>query len=79
MRGSTLNFQRVHRNQKPCLLSYFLNREVVVNCQDYKVKGKLVHFQPCSNNPRDHRPEILIVKRSEGLTIIRGSWFSIGV
>lgn len=76
MRGSTLNFQRVHRNQQQPLLQFFLNREVVVRCPGFTVRGRLIHYR--LSDKKNHRPGVLILRNLKGYVIVR-SWISVGV
>ncbi|MEM5854297.1 MAG: hypothetical protein QW228_08075 [Candidatus Aenigmatarchaeota archaeon] len=52
------------------LLSYFLNRHVIVENDGFTIDGILLWFKPSRKNP-SHEPFVLVLLTKQGKAIIR--------
>jgi len=59
------------------LIHRFLEKNVFVELEDFRVYGKLIHYE-FGRKGKLHKPTILIVESQAGKILIRGNWLSIG-
>ena len=51
------------------ILEFFLNKLILVEIEEFKIKGKLVYFR--EGYKTGHLPTVLILKNEQGLHILR--------
>ena len=62
----------VQTTERKSILETFLDKNVVVDIERYRVSGKLLCFQ--ESTKEEHVPVILVFENERGFHIVRGNW-----